>query len=195
MPKRREFVGLSKRQFSTINTEINDEVYGKGNDDFAPLKERASDVSLFGVDEGEKIAFEMDRGERNMVRRKLNQRREQYSEMQQSGQKENIFGSVSRQKADAEIAQVGLVGGSKNAFEVGDFSVPEDDFEEATEFNQSRSPRSRGQDSGKRAPVTNDFDQWKSDPGHFDYPGVDTPSTDPEKRKSDIDKDLGGLLF
>lgn len=44
------------------------------------------------------------------------------------------------------------------------------------EFHESRSERAQRVDEARKAPITNDPDEWMAAPDEYDYPGVDTPS-------------------
>jgi len=68
---------------------------------------------------------------------------------------------------------------------IGDFSVPGEKIERAEEFHTSRPALNRRRDNQRRARVTEDFDQWRSDPDSFDFPGVDTPSDSPSSLPKD----------
>lgn len=70
----------------------------------------------------------------------------------------------------------------------GDFRVGRDQFKEAREFHDERSAYSQEQDEERRARITTDLEQWKSDPDSFDYPGVDTPNQRKPRRQ---EKDRG----
>jgi hypothetical protein len=48
-----------------------------------------------------------------------------------------------------------------------------------------RSKQAAQSDKGKRAPVTTDFDEWDANKGRLDYPGVDTPSDEPQFMQQD----------
>lgn len=196
MPERREFIGLSKQDFATVRTEVNDEVFGDDpNEELQPLKDRMTDTFLGGFDSGETVPLEIQDNERKELQNKLDARREQQSEQLERGQSENIFGSVRSQKARTEQARLGLTSDTQTAFDIGEFDVAESDFEQAQQVNQSRSTRSRNQDAAKRARVTNDFEQWQNNPDHFDFPGIDTPTTDPEKQERDVTRGLDDILF
>jgi ribosomal protein S13 len=41
-------------------------------------------------------------------------------------------------------------------------------------------------DKAKRAPVTTDYEKWKNNKGKYDFPGVDTPTTDPQVLPKDL---------
>lgn len=49
---------------------------------------------------------------------------------------------------------------------------------EVAEVHSERSRRSREMDERRRATLTTDPDEWESEPGRFDFPGVDTPDDD-----------------
>jgi len=75
---------------------------------------------------------------------------------------------------------------------VGDFKVELGDKDKAdASFGSSlsrgigRSQEAAQADKGKRAPVTTDFDEWDDNKGTLDFPGVDTPSEDPEFMEMD----------
>lgn len=78
---------------------------------------------------------------------------------------------------------IGLGGGMLN---IGGFEVEEDKYEQAQERNAERSPRARDVDKQKRAPVTTNYDQWADNPRFFDFPGIDTPTDDPQRKDSDL---------
>jgi len=50
---------------------------------------------------------------------------------------------------------------------------------------RSRSEEAVRQDEKRRAPVTTDLEQWKENPGRWDFPGVDTPTQEPKALPKD----------
>jgi hypothetical protein len=60
----------------------------------------------------------------------------------------------------------------------------------AEDFHEDRPPKAQRVDERRKAPLTDEITQWKSDPDHFDYPGVDTKASlneffaDKRKRKA-----------
>lgn len=76
--------------------------------------------------------------------------------------------------------------GQSDTIRRGDFRIPRDEFQEARNTHDERSIRAQHFDEEKRARVTTDVDQWKSDPNSFDFPGVDTPSSrNPRREEKD----------
>lgn len=72
-------------------------------------------------------------------------------------------------------------------FEIGEFNVGDDnDIGLARRAHLSRSKEAQASDASKRAPVTTDASRYASQPGELDYPGVDTPSTDPNVLPKDL---------
>lgn len=76
---------------------------------------------------------------------------------------------------------------------VGDFNPEISDNENAkarfeTSLNRGigRSQNAAIADKSKRAPVTTDLDRWKENKGELDFPGVDTPSDDPQVLPKDL---------
>jgi len=58
---------------------------------------------------------------------------------------------------------------------VGDPEVSKEERSQASEAHRDRSMNARRTDSSKLGVVTTDADVYESDPGRFDFPGVDTP--------------------
>jgi hypothetical protein len=54
--------------------------------------------------------------------------------------------------------------------------VPTRNFAKAQQVHKDRSPMARRVDSQRRAKIADDYDQWRSAPDEYDYPGVDTPT-------------------
>jgi len=67
----------------------------------------------------------------------------------------------------------------------GDFRVESEEYEEAQEEYQQQSPEARQVDSRRRAPITTNEDRYAQNPGKLDFPGVDTPSSDPNALPKD----------
>jgi len=63
----------------------------------------------------------------------------------------------------------------------GDFWADFTDMDKARAKNDamSRSEEAVRTDERRRAPITTDLEQWKESPGAFDFPGVDTPTQEP----------------
>lgn len=71
----------------------------------------------------------------------------------------------------------------------GDFKAEIGDFDSAEARHESdhfRSENSRRMDERKRAPITTDKEKWQNNPGEFDFPGVDTPTSEPDVKKKDV---------
>lgn len=83
-------------------------------------------------------------------------------------------------------SSTGSVSAAGLRFGVGDFRVPAGGQDKAEARNERRSDEARKVDSRRRAPITTDPDQWKNNPGKFDYPGVDTPSDNPGLQDKDL---------
>lgn len=87
--------------------------------------------------------------------------------------------------------------GDEYSFETtsqGEFRVDSFDLREAKEqqlgltevgSKPARPEEAVSSDKGKRAPITTDLDQWKSNKDEFDFPGIDTPSRDPDVMEKD----------
>jgi hypothetical protein len=89
--------------------------------------------------------------------------------------------NVSKRSNTGSVSAAGI----KNR--TGDFWV---DFADQDKARARNDPRSRSeeavrQDERKRAPVTTDLEQWKSNPGRWDFPGVDTPTQEPKALPKD----------
>jgi len=69
---------------------------------------------------------------------------------------------------------------------VGDFVVTDDAHDAAEEQMGKRTARSQRRDRSQRAPVTTDYNKWKSNTDHWDFPGVDTPRQDPRVKPKDL---------
>jgi len=68
---------------------------------------------------------------------------------------------------------------------IGDYRVSEDEYEEAQEEFAQQSPNAQRVDARRRAPITTNEDVYARAPGRFDFPGVDTPGTDPKALPKD----------
>lgn len=67
----------------------------------------------------------------------------------------------------------------------GDYVVPEADVNRAERAFAERSPRSRRVDKKFRAPIVTSYGYWSRHQRGTDYPGVDTPTDDPEMAVTD----------
>lgn len=72
--------------------------------------------------------------------------------------------------------------------QVGDFMVEFSDQDKARAKNdaRSRSEEAVRQDERKRAPITTDVDRWAANKSALDYPGVDTPTQEPDLLPKDL---------
>lgn len=77
---------------------------------------------------------------------------------------------------------IGLGGGMRT---IGEFEVEEDEYEEAQEEFAQQSPEAKQVDRRRRAPITTNEDVYAQAPGRYDFPGVDTPSSDPQVKQKD----------
>jgi len=68
---------------------------------------------------------------------------------------------------------------------IGDFDNAEARFDSSANRGIGRSQEAAAADKGKRAPVTTDFDEWKANKGTLDFPGVDTPTSEPDFMRED----------
>ena len=72
-------------------------------------------------------------------------------------------------------------------FSIGEFNVGDDqDIGLARRAHLTRSEQARSADRGKRARVTTDASRYAKQPGELDYPGVDTPSAEPQVLPKDL---------
>lgn len=82
---------------------------------------------------------------------------------------------------------------------VGEFAPLETELQKAIDEHEARPQISQRRDEGRRARVTTDFNKWRTDMDSFDFPGVDTPSGNPDAQKKDrpfVDEDsLLGDVF
>lgn len=69
---------------------------------------------------------------------------------------------------------------------VGDFQVDLAKQDSAEAKHDFRSQNARRTDRNERAPITTDLDKWKENKAAFDFPGVDTPASNPEVRPKDF---------
>lgn len=90
--------------------------------------------------------------------------------------------SVSKRGNSGTVSAAGI------SQRVGDFTVDFADMDKARAQNdaQSRSEEAVKQDNRKRAPVTTDYERWASNKSGLDYPGVDTPSQQPDLLPKDL---------
>lgn len=66
-------------------------------------------------------------------------------------------------------------------FTIGDFVVDkESDLNTARAAHRGRSEKAIRMDKRRRAAITTDHQTYAQNPGRFDYPGVDTPSREPD---------------
>jgi len=70
--------------------------------------------------------------------------------------------------------------------EIGDNENAKARFETSLNRGIGRSQNAAIADKSKRAPVTTDLDRWKENKGELDFPGVDTPSDDPQVLPKDL---------
>jgi len=73
--------------------------------------------------------------------------------------------------------------------EVSDQDKAEAKFSTSRNRGIGRSQNAAIADKGKRAPVTTDYERWKSNKGELDFPGVDTPTDSPDVRPKDLRQD------
>jgi hypothetical protein len=90
-------------------------------------------------------------------------------------------------------SNTGTVSARGARFPVGEFKPDFADKDKAeARFSSSlnrgigRSQNAAIADKNKRAPVTTDFERWKSNKGELDFPGVDTPTESPDVRPKDL---------
>jgi len=71
---------------------------------------------------------------------------------------------------------------------VGDFMVGFSDQDKARARNdaQTRSEEAVRQDERRRAPITTDLERWKNNKSGLDFPGVDTPTQQPDLLPKDL---------
>lgn len=69
---------------------------------------------------------------------------------------------------------------------VGDFLVLTGHKEAAEETHAERSEEAKRVETSRRAPITTSYQAWKSNPDHYDFPGVDTPSEEPNVLPKDL---------
>jgi hypothetical protein len=75
----------------------------------------------------------------------------------------------------------------QDGFPVGDFVVESNQkVTQAQAAHLERSDRAVTVDNQNRAPVTTDVKRYMKRPGELDYPGVDTPTTDPKALPKDF---------
>jgi NAD-dependent DNA ligase len=73
--------------------------------------------------------------------------------------------------------------------DVGDFRVDLENQDKVRSTHNARSQRSdkaRRVDERNRAPITTDVEKWRESPDEFDFPGVDTPTSDPDLKEKDL---------
>lgn len=92
-------------------------------------------------------------------------------------------GNPNRSKRDT----TGSVSAAGITYPVGDFRVEAGDQDKARARNDTftRSEEAIRQDEQKRAPITTDVEKWKDNKSKFDFPGVDTPTQDPNALPKD----------
>ena len=70
--------------------------------------------------------------------------------------------------------------------EIGDKDKADARFSSSLNRGIGRSQEAARADKAKRAPVTTDFDRWKNNKSGLDYPGIDTPSSEPKVLPKDF---------
>lgn len=75
---------------------------------------------------------------------------------------------------------------SMRMFSFGDFNIDISDKDSAEAAHEQRSAESQRIDERMRAPITTDLDKWKDNPDKYDYPGVDTPTGEPDAKRKDL---------
>jgi len=70
--------------------------------------------------------------------------------------------------------------------EIGDKDTAEARFDSSIRKGIGRSQNAAIADKAKRAPVTTDVERWKENKGELDFPGVDTPTDDPNVLPKDL---------
>jgi len=79
---------------------------------------------------------------------------------------------------------------------VSDETVTPMDTVRAREYHEERSERSQALDEQLQADITGSYETWRSDPGDYDMPGVDSPRSVGEDLQDDEGGKLGaGTLF
>lgn len=63
---------------------------------------------------------------------------------------------------------------------IGDFAVTAFGLDFARETQAERDALARGVDAEERAPITTDASLWAENPGRLDFPGIDTPTENPD---------------
>lgn len=71
---------------------------------------------------------------------------------------------------------------------IGDFKVElgDKDRAEVRDTKHERTDEARRIDQQRRAPITLDVEQWINNKDRFDYPGVDTPTNEPDAKEKDL---------
>lgn len=70
--------------------------------------------------------------------------------------------------------------------DIGDFGVTRIELEFVRDKHEARPAESRRIDEERRAKVTTDSQAWANNPDEYDFPGVDTPSSDPRVLPKDF---------
>jgi hypothetical protein len=69
---------------------------------------------------------------------------------------------------------------------IGDFAVVSPALALARDEQADRGALSRGVDAEERAPVTTNAQKWAENKSQFDFPGIDTPSENPDLLPKDL---------
>jgi len=73
--------------------------------------------------------------------------------------------------------------------EAGDHDSAEATFDTSLNMgnlsDRHRTQEAAAADKGRRAPITTDIEEWRANKGALDFPGVDTPTDDPEVMEKD----------
>jgi len=89
-----------------------------------------------------------------------------------SGELQDLNFAAKKAKKEVTLRKQGA--GDKTT-PIGDVQLGE--YYRAQAVNQSRSPEARRVDGNRKAPVTDDFEEWAAAPSQRDFQGVDTPKS------------------
>ncbi len=96
-----------------------------------------------------------------------------------------IRGGGGNPNVDERGTSAGSVSAGGLPLRQGDFLPTNKAHGRAEAFHDDRPPAERRADEAKRAAITTDYEVWSANPGHFDFPGIDTPTSTPQTQPKD----------
>lgn len=182
MPEKRSRYNFPDVTLGELRTELNRRVEVEGNHELDGLRNRVARATQ-GVDGGRGLS--LTNAEHARVTTILSDNRDD-AEDRAERMDANIFGNTDEQAERSRSALRGVYSDphGRDIVSAGPYDIPEEDFERATRRHGERPQAARVRDEASNARLTTDYDRWASNPGAWDYPGVDTVG-DPEVTEED----------